>query len=202
MLGGPVQSAREDASLAAGVDGDSGDGGKHEEAGVGSVKACPATGGTLPLLLLQPASRIIGRERKSKLLNPKSALGVLVVELTSRMHAELGLRPGRRAMGPHIEVVSSREDGKGFPLDDVVNKRALAVHGVALNVCSPEAWDFVGAAFALLADVPGYPHRGHVTIVYLGGNMPRGAVRAKLLSRLRDIAVGAAAAACSAGSSL
>ena len=148
-----------------------------------------------------PHQRMHG-ERKSKLLHPDSNLCRLVVKLKAAVTQRLSLAEDRRAMAPHIELVSRDEDRSGFDVDETLRVRVPSVEGRSVEVCDAGRWGLVGRAFALvLDDVPGYRHRAHVTVAFLGSAV--GEVEGNggaVLRELREMAVSLATSMVGGGS--
>lgn len=117
-------------------------------------------------ILFQSLQRIVGKERRSKLLHNESALYALLHRLKTRINDSFVGQVSEDRMDLHIEITKN-------PDDEQLEAKTNALHEQIVDLQNPENWGFLHKAFVLWTpEVSGYG-KTHITIAYFGnGSVP------------------------------
>lgn len=119
-----------------------------------------------PLHFLEPNYILVGKERRSKLLDPSSPLYFFLESRFQLLKSRYGDKVGAKRMDFHVEVVGSNEEWS----DDKLVSRARELHGRELDVSNP--WKYGHRAITLeVGLVPDYGN-AHVTLAFFPDGVP------------------------------
>jgi hypothetical protein len=109
----------------------------------------------------EPTKRITGKERRSKLLDPKSDLYKILSPWYQLIMSKYGDSVKGQYMDFHIEVLKPNEDN----VDDFLD-RVSQLEGSPLNLNDPNTFYFFGNAFSIRTPYIENYGETHITIAY------------------------------------
>jgi hypothetical protein len=109
----------------------------------------------------QSLTRVVGAERRSKLLREQSRLHQVLENLKSEIRQVYTVNSDR--MGLHIEITKN-------PSDADFDEKAQSLQNQSLDLKNRANWGYLGKAFVLWTPEVSEYGRTHITIVYFGDN--------------------------------
>jgi hypothetical protein len=107
----------------------------------------------------QSLTRLVGVERKSKLLAAESTLYQVLEQLKTAIRQVYEVNPDR--MGLHIEISKN-------PTDAAFDEKAQSLQNQLIDLSNPQNWGYLGKAFVLWTPAANEYGKTHITVVYFG----------------------------------
>lgn len=110
-------------------------------------------------ILFQSLSRIVGKERRSKLLHNESELYAFLHQIKALVSTHYAL--GADRMDLHIELTKNSEDAD-------LDRKAQSLQGQSVRTDLIENWSFLGRAFVLWTPEVAEYGKTHITVAFFG----------------------------------